>query len=145
MPRAHRRPIPALAAAVLVTCACPAYGALADYAERVWHYGDGLPEETVQAFRKRPTIFCGSAPRRTGSIRRRAVRVFDHDNTPALHESSIFCLLAAADGTLWIGTEGRGVASYRNQRSTRGQREGLTNGYCARCVRTEPRHLDGNG
>ena len=131
MPRAHRRPIPALAAAILVTCACPVYGALADYAERVWHFEDGLPEETVQAFAQTPDHFLWIGT--TGGLVRfdgTQFVVFDHDNTPALHENSIFCLLVATDGTLWIGTEGGGVASYRNRRfQAWSKAEGLTNGY----------------
>jgi hypothetical protein len=35
--------MPVLAAAIFVTFACPVYGALADYAGRVWHFEDGLP------------------------------------------------------------------------------------------------------
>jgi ligand-binding sensor domain-containing protein/two-component sensor histidine kinase len=123
--------MPVLAAAIFVTFACPVYGALADYAGRVWHFEDGLPEETVQAFAQTPDHFLWIGT--TGGLVRfdgTQFVVFDHDNTPGLHENSIFCLLVATDGTLWIGTEGGGVASYRNRRfQAWSKAEGLTNGY----------------
>ena len=121
----------ALAVAILVAFACPAYGAPVDYAERVWHAEDGLPEETVQAFAQTPDHFLWVGT--TGGLVRfdgAQFVVFDRDNTPALRENSIFCLLAASDGTLWIGTEGGGVVSYRNRTFRAWSKaEGLTNGY----------------
>jgi len=42
--------------------------------------------------------------------------VFNDNNTPALHSSRITSLFEAADGTLWIGTEGGDVAQYKDGR-----------------------------
>jgi signal transduction histidine kinase/ligand-binding sensor domain-containing protein len=130
MPSAHRPPIAALAAAMFAS-AWPACGSPADYAQRAWHVEDGLPEETVQAFAQTPDHFLWIGT--TGGLVRfdgAQFVVFDRDNTPALRENGIFCLLAAADGTLWIGTEGGGVASYRNRTfQAWSKAEGLTNGY----------------
>src|ERR1039458_4584917 len=121
----------ALILAIVLPFASPLHGALAGYARRVWHAEDGLPEETVQAFAQTSDHFLWIGT--TGGLVRfdgTQFVVFDHDNTPALHENSIFCLLVAADGTLWIGTEGGGVASYRNRRfQAWSKAEGLTNGY----------------
>src|ERR1019366_1090522 len=112
-PRVHRRPMPVLAAAILVTFACPVYGALADYAGRVWHFEDGLPEETVQAFAQTPDHFLwiGTSG---GLLRFDGIQfvIYDRENTPALRENSVFCLMTAHDGTLWIGEECGGLASY---------------------------------
>jgi len=131
MPSAHRSRILALAAAIFAACAGPLYGGLADYAERIWHAEDGLPEDTVQAFAQTPDHFLWIGT--TGGLVRfdgAQFVVFNRDNTPALPENSIFCLLAAHDGTLWIGTEGGGVVSYRNRTfQVWSKAEGLTNGY----------------
>ncbi len=126
-----RVPISALVLAMALPLACPLHAALAGYARRVWHAEDGLPEETVQAFAQTSDHFLWIGT--TGGLVRfdgAQFVVFDRENTPAFHENSIFCLLAAGDGTLWIGTEGGGVVSYRN-RSFRvwARADGLTNGY----------------
>jgi signal transduction histidine kinase/ligand-binding sensor domain-containing protein len=126
-----RLPLSALVLASALAAACPLRSALTDYAQRVWHAEDGLPEETVQAFAQTSDHFLWIGT--TGGLVRfdgAQFVVFDRDNTPALHENSIFCLLAAADGTLWIGTEGGGVVSYRD-RSFRAwtKADGLTNSY----------------
>ncbi len=130
----------ALMVGVLALFAFPLRGATAGYARRVWHAEDGLPEETVQAFAQTADHFLwigltGGLVRFDGA----QFVVFNRDNTPALHENSIFCLLAARDGTLWIGTEGGGVVSYRN-RSFRwwSAADGLTNGY-VRALREDDR------
>ncbi len=83
------------------------------WAQRVWHTEDGLPEETVQAFAQTPDHFLwigtsGGLVRFDGA----QFVVFDRDNTSAFRENSVFCLLASANGTLWIGTEGGGLISY---------------------------------
>src|ERR1035438_10550523 len=66
--------------------------------------------------------------------------VFSRENTPAIHENSIFSLCAAHDGSLWIGTEGGGLVRYRagNFRSW-SAKEGLTNGY-VRAVAEDSQH-----
>src|SRR5579862_4386541 len=121
----------ALVLAALVSCITPVSAAPTGYARRVWHVEDGLPEDIVQAFAQTPDHFLwigtsGGLVRFDGS----QFVVFDREETPALRENSIFCLFAAADGTLWIGTEGGGVVSYRD-RTFRlwSTGDGLTNGY----------------
>jgi ligand-binding sensor domain-containing protein len=135
-----RLPTSALVLVSLLPLACPVGGALPGYARRVWHAEDGLPEETVQAFAQTPDHFLWIGT--TGGLVRfdgAQFIVFDRENTAAFHENSIFCLLAATDGTLWIGTEGGGVVSYRN-RSFRlwSRANGLNNGYI-RALREDSR------
>jgi ligand-binding sensor domain-containing protein/signal transduction histidine kinase len=117
--------------ALTIPFADAAFGELAGYARRVWHVEDGLPEDIVQAFAQTSDHFLwigtsGGLVRFDGA----QFVVFGRDNAPAFHENSIFCLLAATDGTLWIGTEGGGVVSYRH-RAFRlwSTADGLTNGY----------------
>jgi ligand-binding sensor domain-containing protein/signal transduction histidine kinase len=124
-------PISALVLAAVLSSVCPLDGTLAGYARRVWHAEDGLPEEAVQSFAQTSDHFLWIGT--TGGLVRfdgAQFVVFDRDNTPAIHENSIFCLLAAADGTLWIGTEGGGVVSYRNRSFHLWTKaDGLANGY----------------
>lgn len=112
-------------------CATPLPAAQDGYARRVWHTEDGLPEETVQAFAQTPDHFLWIGT--TGGLVRfdgAQFAVFNRDNTPAFHENSVFCLLTAADGTLWAGTEGGGLISYTDGVFRLwSQAEGLTNGY----------------
>ncbi len=95
--------------------ACPALQAegLEGYTRHVWQAPDGLPEQTVQAFAQTPDgyLWIGTTG---GLLRFDGVHftVFDRQNTPNLHENSVFCLMVARDGTLWIGTEGGGIVSY---------------------------------
>jgi len=99
----------AFVAGSIVMCA----QGLDGYTRRVWQAPDGLPEQTVQAFAQTPDgyLWIGT----TGGLLRfdgAHFTVFDRQNTPNLHENSVFCLMVARDGTLWIGTEGGGVVSY---------------------------------
>jgi len=131
MQRAPCLPLPVLVLSGVLASVCPLRGALPGYASRVWHADEGLPEETVQAFAQTPDRFLWIGT--TGGLVRfdgAQFTVFDNENTPAFHESSVFCLLVASDGTLWIGTEGGGVISYRNRAFRLWSKgEGLTNGY----------------
>ena len=106
-------------------------GALAGYTSHVWNASDGLPEQTVQAFAQTPDgyLWIGT----TGGLVRfdgAHFAVFDRQNTPALHENSVFTLKVSRDGGLWIGTEGGGLA-----RLSHGQfrswltRDGLSNDF----------------
>jgi signal transduction histidine kinase/ligand-binding sensor domain-containing protein len=111
------------------------------YAARVWHIEDGLPEETVQAFAQTPDRFLwiGTSG---GLLRFDGIQfvVYDRENTPALRENSVFCLMVAHDGTLWIGEEGGGLASYSGGVFRSWSRpEGLTNNY-VRALREDGRH-----
>ncbi len=123
-------------------CASAQFGALAGYTHHVWQASDGLPEQTVQAFAQTPDSFLwiGTSG---GLVRFDGVHftVFDRQNTPALHENSVFCLMVARDGALWIGTEGGGLARYAHGdfRSWT-TRDGLSNDF----VRTLAQDGQGN-
>ncbi len=126
-----RLPICALLVAILVPFAYPLRSAVNGYARRVWHVEDGLPEDIVQAFAQTPDHFLWIGT--TGGLVRfdgAQFVIFDRENTAALHENNVFCLLAARDGTLWIGTEGGGVLSYQNHAFRLWSKaDGLINGY----------------
>ncbi len=117
-------------------CAIMRADALASYARRVWQAPDGLPEQTVQAFAQTPDgyLWIGT----TGGLVRfdgAHFTVFDRQNTPALHENSVFCLMVARDGALWIGTEGGGLARYAHgQFRSWTTRDGLSNDFVRKIV-----------
>ncbi len=76
------------------------------YTRRVWQTQDGLPENTIQAFAQTPDHYLwigasGGLVRFDGA----SFVVYDRDNTPAIRDNSIFCLIAARDGSLWAGTD----------------------------------------
>src|SRR5258706_10751677 len=84
------------------------------YTQRVWQTQDGLPENTVQAFVQTPDNYLwigtsGGLGRFDGA----GFLLFDRGNTPAIRENSVFCLTVARDGSLWMGTDGRGLLRYR--------------------------------
>jgi ligand-binding sensor domain-containing protein/signal transduction histidine kinase len=83
------------------------------YTRHVWQAPDGLPEQTVQAFAQTRDgyLWIGTTG---GLLRFDGIHftVFDRQNTPTLHENSVFCLMVSRDGTLWAGTEGGGIVSY---------------------------------
>jgi ligand-binding sensor domain-containing protein/signal transduction histidine kinase len=87
-----------------------AFGTPEGYTKRLYQMRDGLPEQTVQAFAQTPDryLWIGTTG---GLLRFDGARfvLFNHDNTPALRENSVFCLLTARNGELWIGTEGGGL------------------------------------
>jgi ligand-binding sensor domain-containing protein/signal transduction histidine kinase len=115
--------------AVLVFCLVQpvAYGSqelFGSFTRRTWQMQDGLPEQTVQAFAQTPDgyLWIGTTG---GLLRFDGARfvLFDRQNTPALRENSIFCLMVSSDGVLWIGTEGGGLIRYEH---------GVFHGYTAR-------------
>jgi ligand-binding sensor domain-containing protein/signal transduction histidine kinase len=116
-----------LSTAASASAATPERG-LQGYVRRVYGIASGLPEQTVQAFAQTPDHYLwigttGGLARFDGSH----FIVFDRENTPAFHENSVFCLLAARDGSLWIGTEGSGLLHYQNGVFTAyGHVQGLT-------------------
>ena len=85
------------------------------YTRRVWQTQDGLPESTVQAFAQTSDhyLWIGTSG---GLVRFDGARfvVFDRENTPQIHENSIFCLTVSRDGSLWAGSDGGGLVRYRN-------------------------------
>ena len=101
------------------------------YTRRVWQTQDGLPENTVQAFAQTPDHYLwigtsGGLVRFDGA----SFVLYDRDNTPALHENSVFCLTVAHDGSLWGGTDGSGLFRYQHGTfRTYSTAEGLTNDF----------------
>lgn len=101
------------------------------YTRRVWQTQDGLPESTVQAFAQTPDhyLWIGTSG---GLVRFDGARfvVFDRENTPQIHENSIFCLTVSRDGSLWAGSDGGGLVRYQNGAFRwYSSPEGLTNGF----------------
>jgi ligand-binding sensor domain-containing protein/signal transduction histidine kinase len=86
---------------------------IAGYTRHVWQAYEGLPEQTVQSFAQTPDgyLWIGTSG---GLVRFDGANftLFDRQNTSALHENSIFCLMVSRDGALWIGTEGGGIVRY---------------------------------
>src|SRR5580692_11318456 len=116
---------------ICAVCAAARADDLAGYTRRVWQASDGLPEQTVQAFAQTPDgyLWIGTTG---GLVRFDGVHftVYDRQNTPALHENSIFCLTVARDGALWIGTEGGGLVRYAGgQFRSWSTRDGLSNDF----------------
>ena len=105
-----------------------------NYTARSWQLQNGLPGETVQAFSQTHDgyLWVGTSE---GLVRFDGAHfaLFTHDNTPALTENSVFCLLTTRDGHLWIGTEGGGVVEMHD-----GLFRGYTNadGMTGKFVRT---------
>jgi len=102
-----------------------------EYDRHVWQLPDGLPEGIIQAITQTQEgyLWIGT---RNGLARFDGFRfvVFDHTNTPALHDDSILALCRTAHDVLWIGTEGGGLVRYSNGSfdSFRAP-QGLTNGF----------------
>lgn len=102
-----------------------------NYTVHSWLPQNGLPGETIQAFAQTPDgyLWVGTSE---GLARFDGERftVFARDNTPQMRENSVFCLLAARDGALWIGTEGGGLVELRNGRfRLYSSADGLTDGF----------------
>jgi ligand-binding sensor domain-containing protein/signal transduction histidine kinase len=85
------------------------------YASRTWHIDEGLPDNLVQAIAQTPDgyLWVGT---RAGLARFDGVRftAYDSKNVPELKNSSITALCADRHGTLWIGTDGGGLVSFRD-------------------------------
>ncbi len=99
----------------VASCVCSLGESFSGYTQHLWQAPDGLPEQTVQAFAQTGDgyLWIGT----TGGLLRfdgAHFTMFDRQNTAALHENSVFCLMIARDGTLWAGTEGGGVFSFGN-------------------------------
>lgn len=92
-----------------------ASAATRSYTATTWRVEEGLPEDSVQAFTETAQGYLwvgtsGGLARFDGAH----FVVFDSDNTPAFRENSVHCLLAARDGSLWIGMEGSGLIHYQH-------------------------------
>ncbi len=102
-----------------------------NYIRQVWQVKDGLPEDVVQAFAQTPDhyFWIGTTD---GLVRFDGDQfvIYDHHNVPELRENSVFCLLTARDGGLWIGTEGGGLVLYKDGVFRRfSAADGITNGF----------------
>jgi signal transduction histidine kinase/ligand-binding sensor domain-containing protein len=119
-----------VAAMALFGCAVFA-AAPSGYTRKLWQTQDGLPEQTVQAFAQTPDHYLWIGT--TGGLLRfdgARFTLFDHGNTPQLHENSVFALATSRDGSLWIGTEGGGLTRYANgQFRSYGASDGLSDGF----------------
>ncbi len=85
------------------------------YTSRSWQSQNGLAGETVQSFAETQDGFLWIGTTE-GLLRFDGAQftLFSHENTPAIRENSVFCLLASRDGALWIGTDGGGLVEMRN-------------------------------
>ncbi len=85
-------------------------GSELNFTAHSWQTQNGLPGETVQAFSQTPDGFLWVGTTE-GLLRFDGAHfaLFTHENTPSLHENSVFCLLTARNGHLWIGTDGGGL------------------------------------
>jgi ligand-binding sensor domain-containing protein/signal transduction histidine kinase len=88
--------------------------AITQYVHSVWRTDEGLPENSVTKILETSDgyLWVGT---QAGVARFDGVRftVFDHTNTPALHDDWIDDLVEDRDGTLWIATSNGGVTSFR--------------------------------
>ena len=114
-----------------IACAAGSAAVPSGFTHKLWQTQDGLPEETVQAFAQTPDHYLWIGT--TGGLLRfdgARFTVFNHENTPALKENSVFSLLVSRDGSLWIGTEGGGLVRYAGGRfRTYGSQDGLSDGF----------------
>ncbi len=89
--------------------------AITQYTQDVWTANRGLPQNSVLAITqdRKGYLWVGTE---NGLARFDGVRftIFDTGNTPELGSSAITALLASHDGSLWIGTNGGGLAHYAN-------------------------------
>ena len=123
--------------AILAPCLVRA-DSLTGYTRRIWLAPNEFPEQAAQAFAQTPDgyLWIGTME---GLLRFDGAHftLFDNQNTAALHENNIFCLMTARDGSLWIGTEGGGLLHYeRGHFHSWTTREGLSNDF-VRVLREE--------
>ncbi|HZV35058.1 MAG TPA: two-component regulator propeller domain-containing protein, partial [Verrucomicrobiae bacterium] len=98
-----------------------------EYSSRTWQVDEGLPDDLVQAIAQTRDgyLWVGTA---RGLARFDGVSFASYDsrNTPDLRTSSITALCADADGALWVGMDGGGLARLKNGIWTHyGKSEGL--------------------
>lgn len=141
------RSISALALALLISNLCAHAATFPEhsffsYAKQTWSMRDGLPEQVVQAFAQTSDHYLWIGT--TGGLLRfdgARFTLFDRENTSAFSDNNIFCLSISRDNTLWIGSEGGGLAAYRNGVfHSFSNKDGLTNNF----VRVVYQARDGN-
>ena len=98
----------------------PAWGldprlALTQFGHDVWTTSNGLPHDSVRAIAQTADGYLWFATI-DGLARFDGVNftVFNGSNTPLLKQSTMTSLLAAPDGSLWIGTANNGLLRYRH-------------------------------
>ncbi len=84
--------------------------ALTQFTHSAWLMENGLPQNSIKAIAQTTDGYLWLATQ-AGIVRFDGVRftVFNTANTPALTNSNVMALLAARDGSLWIGTYGGGL------------------------------------
>ena len=87
------------------------------YIHHIWTTRDGLPQNTIHSITQDNSGYMWLGTDRglvrfDGSL----FKTFDKTNTPAIKNNSITSLLMTKKGTLWIGTYGGGITSYKNRR-----------------------------
>ena len=89
--------------------------AITQYVRDGWGLREGLPQLSVQGVAQTPDGYLWVATEE-GLVRFDGVRftVFDEGNTPGLRSRNIEALTVGADGALWIGTVGGGVARLKD-------------------------------
>jgi signal transduction histidine kinase/CheY-like chemotaxis protein/ligand-binding sensor domain-containing protein len=98
----------------------PAWGleprlALTQFGHDVWTTLNGLPNDSVRAIAQTADGYLWFAT--FGGLARfdgMNFTVFDGSYTPLLKRSTLTAMLAAPDGSLWIGTGNNGLVRYRN-------------------------------
>jgi signal transduction histidine kinase/ligand-binding sensor domain-containing protein/DNA-binding response OmpR family regulator len=105
---------------VIALLAVPGWGlnprlALTQFGHDVWTTSSGLPHDSVRAIAQTADGYLWFATT-AGLARFDGVNftVFNGSNTPLLKRSIVSSLLAAPDGSLWIGTVDNGLLRYRN-------------------------------
>lgn len=81
-----------------------------DFTRQLWRVQDGLPEDTVQALAQDThgllwVATSGGIATFDGS----EFTTLDLGGSAGMQATSIFCLLATADGSVWMGSEGGGL------------------------------------
>ena len=89
--------------------------AITQFTHSAWVMEDGLPQNSIRAIAQTNEGYLWLATQ-AGLVRFDGVRftVYNTVNTPALTNSNVMALLAAEDGTLWIGTHGGGLTRLKN-------------------------------